>query len=302
MTTELAKKSSAKPTAYIFGAGTAGKQAYRNLRDNYEVLGFCDNDESKHHSVIDGVPVYSPTQLSTSPAEYVFIASEFFEQIRSQLIEQYGIPADSLSHLPARLLASKRFERDIESIGLSLSMLNACCQILKEFNLFHHIDAGTLLGLYRDQSLIPWDDDMDIAVDSEGVNKINDNLERFTQCLESLTSERWRADVCYADKSFGNVPLRAIRSFKFVCTVADRFPSIDFFVKYRSEEFSDYCLASRAIRMPAEYTKSTSTFHCAGFHWPIPQNTHAYLTYHYGNWETPDPNWSLQDLNNTVTF
>ncbi|WP_100655829.1 nucleoside-diphosphate sugar epimerase/dehydratase [Alteromonas flava] len=288
--------------AYIFGAGMAGQRAFKNLQNDYHILGFIDNDKDKQGTALFGLPIIAPHKMTVTEAETIFIASEFFEQIQHQLCTELDIVPSRISPLPARMLTAKRFEHDPVSIAMSLKLLNTCCEALQELDASHHIDAGTLLGVYRDNSLIPWDDDMDIAIDANAVERVAECLNVFVQRLVNISGQPWQATICYTEQAFGNVPAGAIRAFKFSCEVEDSLPSIDFFVKYRCSEFSDYCLASRAIRMPAKFTTNILTFSCQGYEWPIPGDTEGYLTYHYGNWRVPDPDWCLQDLNNTEVF
>lgn len=291
-----------KPAAYIFGAGTAGMHALANLRADFDIIGFIDNDRAKHGSMWQELPVFTPEIIVTHPVHHVFIASEYFEQIQQQLCSQLNLESSVFRPLPARLLASERFEHNPESIGLSLDLLAVCCRFLAEHNVKHHIDAGTLLGLYRDKSLIPWDDDMDIAVDSSGVNTVVQKVDQIRTALEEVSQQSWQSRIHFTQQSFGAVPANAIRSIKFSCLSSAKLPDIDFFIKYASEEYSDYCLASRGIRMPVQYSQSTLQYVCGEREWPVPAMVEEYLTHHYGDWQTPNPNWSLQDLDNTEVF
>lgn len=58
-----------------------------------------------------------------------------------------------------------------------LEMLKVIVQICERHNLTYWLDAGSLLGAVRHGGFIPWDDDMDIAMPKE-------DMERFAQIAE----------------------------------------------------------------------------------------------------------------------
>ncbi|MBT0584942.1 nucleoside-diphosphate sugar epimerase/dehydratase [Alteromonas oceanisediminis] len=296
------KKELRKADAFVFGAGVLGAQAYEALKDQYNVLGFVDNDLVKQGSTLKNLPVYPPTQILPSEDALVFIASEFYEQIRRQLIDELSISEKRVKRIPVALQAKMSFGADAEKVKVSLLLLKTCCDHLRSLSAFHHIDAGTLLGLYRDKTLIPWDDDLDIAIDSRDVEKVNNSIERLLGALSTISETEWSCSSAITNAPFGNVPSGAVRSFKLNCEDSRNLPSIDFFVKYRGGGFSDYCLASRGIRMASAHTTDTVLLKVLDAKYPIPSDTDGYLREHYGHWEVPNPNWTLQDLTNSTVF
>lgn len=286
--------------AVIFGAGKAGESAFENLRENYDIVSFIDNDVEKQGTTLLGLPIHSVTDVQND-GSVILIASEFFEQIRSQLLLSSSIAPDRIQGIPARLLKPMAFENDKDSLGVSI--LKSICSCFETSGVNYHVDAGTLLGLYRDGQLIPWDDDLDIAINAEHLENIDALIPSVLEQLESLTSLPWEASKHISSHTFGNVPNGAVRSYKLFSTASRNIPSIDFFIKYVKHEFSDYCLASRGIRMPAHCSRNTKLFQVGENYWRVPSATEVYLACHYGeSWHLPNPDWSLQDLDNTEVF
>lgn len=61
--------------------------------------------------------------------------------------------------------------------------------VMEKFNVRYWIHGGTLLGSFRDGGLLPWDDDIDIAIDESYEKKVADLEETF--CDYGYTLKKW---------------------------------------------------------------------------------------------------------------
>jgi hypothetical protein len=294
------KPNTCLPRAVIFGAGKAGESALANLRSSYNIIAFVDNDIKKQGLTLNGLPICSVKDIEHDDA-MIFIASEFFEQIKSQLMDSSSIAESQVKAVPARYLKAMSFG-DGNNVK-ELEILKAICNCLELSGVNYHVDAGSLLGLYRDGRLISWDDDLDIAINASDLEITVRILPNIIQRLAIVTDTKWHATEHFTTVAFGNIQEGEVRSFKLNAVNAGGMPSTDLFIKYVDQNYSDYCLASRGVRMPARFMNDTKLFQAAGHNWRVPTETEAYLACHYGkNWRTPNPNWSLQDLDNTKIF
>lgn len=69
----------------LFGASNLGKAAYTLLKNNYNIVCFCDNDSEKWGKSIEGIEVIPPSRLRGMDNVDIVIASTYYEEISKQL-------------------------------------------------------------------------------------------------------------------------------------------------------------------------------------------------------------------------
>lgn len=306
------KNYSSKPAAVIFGASQSGQCAMDKLQPHYRIVAFSDNSPALVGTQIHNIPVIPPENIPTlmPTPEKVFIASEFFEQIQKQLVSDIGLSEDSVEVLPTSVIKPMSLGDSEATLQMAEFILLTVCQHLREQDVPHHIDAGTLLGIYRDGGLIPWDDDLDVAVSSEFIKRAQQALQSAIPEIEKRTQVSWQVDVHYAGQDFGAVKKGDIRGIKLKCSQDTKnsgeqqtcFPMLDIFFKYIEGDKMDYVLSSRGLTMPSKHLQTTSTIAFCGEVLFIPSNVEAYLERHYGDWKTPVRDWHLGMLQNATVF
>jgi len=75
-------------------------------------------------------------------------------------------------------------ERIKLSQQIGLKLLEAFDQVCKSNQINYFLDAGTLLGAFRNGKFIPWDDDIDIMMFREDFNKLKSLKNQFTGDFE----------------------------------------------------------------------------------------------------------------------
>jgi len=92
-----ALRGSNRTSVIIFGASGGGQSQFEKIRRNHEVIGFADNNPSKHGSRCKNRPVYPPWKIPDLDFDRVFIASSYYQEIYRQLVDDIGIPAGRIS-------------------------------------------------------------------------------------------------------------------------------------------------------------------------------------------------------------
>lgn len=288
-------------TVVIFGASLSGRSALSAISEQYEVLAFVDNDSKKHGANIQKIPIISPSDIASLQPDKIVIASEFFEQIQQQLKQL--VPQIVVEVLPARLIKPIQLKNSHRQGQTAVDLLLMLSKNLKLQDVPHYIDAGTLLGVYRDNALIPWDDDLDFSVNADHLTHTIKVLEQQLPKMFEITGVTWTLHKYINQQTYGAVPIGAIRALKLLPDDdSGDFPGIDFFVKYIQGESMDYCLASRGFRMPSNHFSNMQNHTFAGGEVYLPNAVEAYLEGHYGDWQTPQENWSLNDIKSSTVF
>ena len=180
---------------------------------------------------------------------------------------------------------------------IAAELLRCVAEILEGNGVEYWLEGGTLLGIVREQRLLPWDNDLDISVTSE-------QLPRLLACLRLIKRAGYR--VRTRKQEHEDLPLRrgAVRLIK----VHDR-PGLfrrgevllDIFVKYKADEQywwsvgrKRYCKKS----VPARFYESLDRVRFEGKDYLVPADTDGYLTSRYGDWKTPVREWdyAVDDL------
>jgi hypothetical protein len=299
----MAESCNNKLVAIIFGASLSGKSALKTVAESFEIIAFIDNAALKQETMICNIPVYAASKIPYLVFDKILIASEFAEKIYEQLITEYNIDPNKIVELPNRITKPIQFGHDEVFRQLSIQILLLICTSLNKAKAAYYVDAGTLLGIYRDGALIPWDDDLDIAVPSSSLEYVKWVIKDCLTELQILTGEPWELVTHYSEKQFGAVSAGDIRGLKLKSKNIDStLPMMDVFVKYLDGEVMDYTLASRGFRMPSEHILTLETMQFEGGTINIPSQPALYLERHYGDWQTPKEDWKMSELKNATVF
>ncbi|PID02606.1 hypothetical protein CSV67_08195 [Sporosarcina sp. P2] len=80
----------------VFGTGNSAQTFIESIESKkISILGFLDNDSTKHFTEFRGAIVYPPEKVNDFKYDYIFIASQFSKEIFEQLIE-IGVSFDKI--------------------------------------------------------------------------------------------------------------------------------------------------------------------------------------------------------------
>ncbi|QWD92041.1 polysaccharide biosynthesis protein [Polynucleobacter asymbioticus] len=123
-------KLGAVPRVFIYGAGSAGRQLAAALRNSYQmrVVGFLDDDKDLQGQVLNGIPIYSPSDLtnlagSLLVSDVLLALPSASRQRRNEILESIAKSKLAVRTLPSftdlakgKVTASDILELDVEDL------------------------------------------------------------------------------------------------------------------------------------------------------------------------------------------
>ncbi len=277
----------------LFGAGSAGEN-FIEKNTMYEILACIDNNLGKKGNYLRNIPIISPSEIINYEYEFIVITSYWETSIKEQLLNELNIPQHKIITPKKGLVkqADYPFE-DLETLDFAKRIIIFLHKKAKEQNIPLYSDYGTLLGIIRDNKLIPWDDDIDFAIDLTHYEKIEELILENINKID--TNVKWTINKLI---DVNNTPLGLTITFK---TLENK--------KYKEFEISIACkgnIDGKATKLsslgqwytPFEYTQTLNYILWENSYIAIPNNVDKYLSFVYGEWKTPKKNLSFSDFPN----
>jgi phosphorylcholine metabolism protein LicD len=287
----------------LFGASEFGKKAleYYKTKDDINIIAFCDNDIKKHNKFIDNIEIISPKEIKNTNYNLIIITSLYDEEIYKQLTAM-GIKKELILIESINTISSCFGQGD--KLQMAYELLFFICNLFNKNNIQYHLDHGSLLGITRDASLLPWDKDIDFAMPDTEIEKTVDILKTSLISFNSkyCKNNNWEY-VLRNDKSINindDFTIEPITIKIFNNTNEELTDGFDLDIKFKYEHNNKLywrvgiqtLIADTNICFPSSY----SIFKKMKL--KVPYNTKKYLTSLYGDWKTPIKEWTYGQYTN----
>jgi hypothetical protein len=163
----------------------------------------------------------------------------------------------------------------------AIDLLKLTTDILDEFNIDYFLISGTLLGYIRHNDFIPYDDDIDLIVNSNIKKQLFPIMKKYKHKL-SIISKDYLIKFCFKDKVYNLSHIETTWS-KHLLNVNDSYfwPFIDLFI-------FEYTNDKKCIKFFGKDWDIEEFFPCQKKEFnnvlvSIPKNPHYFLTKNYGN-------------------
>ncbi|WP_298286648.1 LicD family protein [uncultured Lutibacter sp.] len=187
-------------------------------------------------------------------------------------------------------LTGKNNKEALDLLELSAKIMNTC-------KLVYWLEGGTLLGIRRENRLLPWDNDLDFSLMYPGKPKL-DTL------INQLKSEGLRVRVRKFKNTlpFKNGDLRIIKvRKKKLFGLLKGNVCLDIFIKYNYNEKAYWQIGNKVKNVPYKFYATVKEIKFNNYSYSIPKLTDEYLTYRYGNWKVPVKNWNTFTDDNALS-
>lgn len=276
----------------LFGAGQGALQYMINKADEQTFIGFLDNDRNKHGSVFEGLPIYSPDQLSELEYDQIVVSTQWALEVQNQLLNELNVPASKV------ILPNKNQLKKItpfinnNSLLLGRHIIASLNRLAMNQKLPLVADFGTLLGLVRDGDIIHWDDDIDFSIPLEFADSIENLLLAFSRSDTSKVT--WRVERVAGDR---NNIVGLLLKFDDPESLHSEFTTS---ICYRENR------EGKSVHMPSlgmwyspeKHFKKIGSLGWNGETIQVPNEYEEYLTFQYGNWKVPKKDIQLSDYAN----
>lgn len=174
-------------------------------------------------------------------------------------------------------------------------LLPRVADLLRDSGIDFCLESGTLLGIYREGRLLPWDNDIDLFARAEDAERI------YALRWKLLMMGCW-IKIRPSKKAYGPIPEGAPRSMKigYIPKINGDRVHIDIFLKYC--DGVDYhwvigCKNQVHKKISRKYYDQFDEIEFKGKTYPIPAHVEEYLTARYGDWRVPvkDYSWVKDD-------
>jgi len=178
-------------------------------------------------------------------------------------------------------------------------MLSKVCGILDKNDIPYVLEGGTLLGIIRENRLLPWDNDLDITIIEQDMNNVLKLRRQFWWAGYKLRLKISREEMPHFP--IGSVRLIKVKTKKYF--LASGLGIMDIFVKKKVEDKYYWLVGKRdhvLKSVPYHFYENFTRYNFEGYEYSIPANYEDYLTYRYGDWQKIVKDYDFKKDDNSI--
>ncbi len=177
----------------------------------------------------------------------------------------------------------------------AVRMLRKVCRSLDRAGIPYLLEAGTLLGVVRENRLLPWDNDLDITVTREYEDRLLKALWRLRLRGYLVRVKYYKRDMaCFKE---GDVRIIKVKHINLFARVKKDI-LLDIFLKKRVGDEYQWTVGLNPPvlkAVPHRFYSELSRVKFAAYNFSVPADCEGYLEEHYGkDWRIPVKEWDFR--------
>lgn len=290
-------KSANQPQKVLLFGASLGGELYLSKYPKTPVIAFLDNDPNRWGTYLLGHPVLEPKEINSLDYDLIIITSLWFDSIQHQLVEELGVPKEKI-HIPTKreLKPTSYPYQHPETLALAQQLLGQITEYCLSHQIETIVDSGTALGLIRDGDLIPWDDDIDFAIDDQQFDQLVKLIPALVSTLPQPQHTHWEATLIKLAEQGVCVNLDLVATEK----ASVKNLEISFQRRLTKNGRSELLSSAGIFDAPAHHFTNPKKIDFKGRTALLPNDVENFLSFMYGNWQTPEKNTSLASYDNRV--
>ncbi len=182
----------------------------------------------------------------------------------------------------------KKYLLEGKNQKIARQMLKDVTTILEKHNISYWLDFGTLLGIVRENRILPWDSDIDISIFAKDREIVHKKVMPEIKKLNYRIYSRYHAteDEVFRKGDFRSFKVRNYKWFFFKGYV-----KLDIFVMYEKNGFLYWKEFGKRHKIPLSLLDEFDKIDFENKLYTKPKDHDKFLTYHYGDWKTPNKNY-----------
>ena len=184
-----------------------------------------------------------------------------------------------------------------KNIVIAERMLKNVATIFNQCHIDYWIEGGTLLGIKRENRLLPWDNDVDMSIN-------HDQLDKLDHFCSELKKAGYRVRTRHFDETSefftkDNIRMIKLREKRFFGLLKGAV-CLDVFIKYQHGQNSYWEIDDKTKFVPSKFYRTFKHITFKDFDYKIPSLIDEYLTYRYGDWQKQVKNWDTSKDDNAI--
>jgi len=173
------------------------------------------------------------------------------------------------------------------------------CRILDKHEIPYVLEGGTLLGIVRENRLLPWDNDLDLTIIEQDMDRVLNLRQKFWWAGYKIRLRKSREDIPHFP--IGSVRLLKIRLKNYFFETG--IGLMDIFVKKRIDDKYYWIVGQHGHvlkSVPAHFYENLTRYNFEGYDYSIPADFEDYLTYRYGEWRKTVKDYDFKKDDNSI--